>query len=232
MNKQLSLRKSAVFLLIILVSYLIISPVKWFVADIYYRTPFNVVKNWQIASQDSQEVDWGNSNRRFLKALEFDANNPESLMMAGLSYEGQYAFKETGFAKAEKGRKLALNFYRNSVHLRPAWPYGWIDLALVKYRLGELDEEFYKSILHASELGSWEPGVQKVIIEIGLHGWSKFDSKTQELVLKTIRKAVIHADKKHVKAMIMLLKKYGIFYYACLSNKDNLYLAKRCKRFM
>jgi len=82
----------------------------------------------------------------------------------------------------------------------------------------------------AIELGPWEPGVQRVFINIGLHGWPMFDVWMQGSILETINKAIIHSDKKHVNSIINTLKNYNMLDYACLSVKEDAYIQRVCKK--
>lgn len=215
--------------LIILLSVLILFIAKLAIADAYAHQSYRTLKAWQLSPFEMSTKEWDGIRNNIERAHELDPGNPELLMALGLAHEGRFAHYAVQLPEAEQDRKKALVYYRQSVKLRPSWPYGWIDLALVKYRLGELDREFYDALAISTELGPWEPGVQKVIIEIGLHGWNEINDDAHTLVLDTIKKAVVHSDKKHVSSIIKQLKQYNILYYACLSVGDDPYLQNVCK---
>lgn len=227
---HLSLPKQIIlFFVIILFSVLIVFITKLGIADFNADPSYRTLKAWQLSPFEMSNNEWDEIQKQLERARELDPDNPELLMATGLAHEGRFAHAAVSLPEAKEDREEALVYYRQSVKLRPTWPYGWIDLALVKYRLGELDQEFYHAIAVSQELGPWEPGVQKIIIEIGLHGWNEINDEMQTRVLDTIKQAVIHSDKKHVNRILGLLKEYRIFYYACLSVGEDVYLKRVCK---
>jgi len=208
---------------------LIVFITKLGIADIHAHQSYRTLKAWQLSPFDMSDNEWDEIQHNLERAREFDPENPELLMASGLAYEGRFAYDAVQYPQAREDREKALAYYRQSVKLRPSWPYGWIDLALVKYRLGELNQEFYDALAISAELGPWEPGVQRVIIDIGLHGWDHINDDAHTLVIDTIKKAVIHSNRQHVNSIISLLKKYNTLYYACLSADDDPYLTNICK---
>jgi hypothetical protein len=63
-----------------------------------------------------------------------------------LAIEGRFSNAPANDAEAEVFRKLALEHYRQSVKLRPVWPYAWNNLTVVKYRLGQINDEFFEAL--------------------------------------------------------------------------------------
>jgi hypothetical protein len=52
--------------------------------------------------------------------------------------------------------------------LRPGSGYTWANLAAVKYRLGETDGMFETALVNATNLGPYEPEVQREVVNYGL----------------------------------------------------------------
>jgi hypothetical protein len=52
-------------------------------------------------------------------------------------------------------------------------------VASVKYRLGQIDEEFFEALHKVVELGPWEPALQRLVIEIGMNEWNTFPLKRE-----------------------------------------------------
>ena len=82
--------------------------------------------------------------------------------------------------------------------LRPRWPYTWSALALLKYKMSELDQKFRLALNNATELGSWEPYVQKIIAEIGLNSWSELEHSQRIIIVENIRRGSGHAASNDV----------------------------------
>ena len=127
-------------------------------------------------------------------------------------------------------RREAYTHYKKAISLRPTWPYAWVNLALVKYRLGETDDEFYYALHKADELGPWEPGVQRVIVDIGLHYWNSLSSDERKFVLNIIEKSLKHTARKHSIDVLDLTKRYGKLELMCLIHEDIDYVYEYCMK--
>jgi polysaccharide biosynthesis protein VpsP len=230
MNRLSIQHRVMLLILIVLLSVLILFIGKLGLADIYAHKSYSTLKKWQLAPFTMSDREWNAIQTSLEKAHHYDPENPEIMMAAGLAHEGRFAFSAVELPEARPARLIALAYYRESVKLRPTWPYGWVDLALVKYRLGEIDDEFYNALNTSAELGPWEPGVQKVIIDIGLHGWSLMNEDAHTLVLNTIKNAAVHSNKGHVNSIIEQLKRYNILYYACHTVGDDPYISGVCSQ--
>tara|TARA_B100000929_G_scaffold164216_1_gene130081 strand:- start:1147 stop:1896 length:750 start_codon:yes stop_codon:yes gene_type:complete len=58
--------------------------------------------------------------------------------------------------------------YKESLKLRPNWSGGWIGLASVKWKLGELDSQFYQYLDNAVNVGPQDAIVHRFIAEFGI----------------------------------------------------------------
>ena len=199
-------------------------------ADVYSRPVINEIRDWQEGKRTLALKDWGRLQADLGKALALDPNNPDTNHFMAIALEGQYAELPPEAVKAGSARRAALDFYRKAVRLRPVWPYTWIDLALVKYRLGELDEEFYTAWHRGVELGPWEPGVQRVAAEIGLHGWIDLTKDDRAFTLEVIKKGVSHSDAVHALAMLEQTRSYRFLELICLIMDSDAFVQEYCRR--
>ncbi len=202
----------------------------WGLADVYARPVINEIRKWQKGEKQFVEKDWTRVRTDLEKALALDPNNPDTNHFMAIALEGQYADLPPKTVDAEPARRAALDYYRKAVRLRPVWPYTWIDLALVKYRLGELDKEFYDAWHRSVELGPFEPGVQQVAAGIGLHGWNGFTKEDRIFTLDVIKQGVRHANKGHARSMLEQTKAYGYLELICLIVEDDEFVQKYCQR--
>ena len=62
----------------------------------------------------------------------------------------------------------AMLSYKKSLKLRPNWSGGWIGLASVKWKLGELDSQFYQYLDTAVSVGPQDAIVHRFIAEFGI----------------------------------------------------------------
>ena len=86
--------------------------------------------------------------------------------------------------------------FRRAAALRPGSPYAWSNLALVKYRLGEMDFEFYGALDRAARFGPWEPAVQLALADIGLASWRWLALPGKLTVLGAIERGMLRQGKE------------------------------------
>ena len=146
-----------------------------------------------------------------------------------MALEGRFADTAPKNKEAMPSRREAYTHYKKAISLRPTWPYAWANLAMVKYRLGETDDEFYHAMHKADELGPWEPGVQSVIVDIGLHYWNSLSRSERTFILNMIDKSLHHSSRKHSMDVLDLTKRYGALELTCLIHEDIDYVNHYCK---
>lgn len=199
-------------------------------ADVYARPVINEIRDWQEGKRTLALKDWDRLQTGLEKALALDPDNPDTNHFMALALEGGYADYPPQAVAAEIPRRTALDYYRKAIRLRPVWPYTWIDLALVKYRLGERDAEFYAAWHRGVELGPWEPGVQRVAALIGLHSWSDLTKGDRTFTLEIIKKGVSHSDTGHALAMLEQTRSYGFLGLLCLIMDNDVFVQEYCRR--
>ncbi|MFQ5661084.1 MAG: tetratricopeptide repeat protein [Gammaproteobacteria bacterium] len=200
----------------------------WGLADVYARPAMNLLGKWKKGQVELKDEDWNRLRGKLSKALKLDPGNPDIHQWLGLAIEGPYARFGPGLIEAVSVRQRAADHYRESIRLRPVWPYAWVDLALAKYRLGEIDAEFYRALHTSIELGPWEPGVQKVVADIGMHLWDNLPKEERLFILDTIKHALLHSNRSHVNQMLKLVKQRGFLQFICLIVKNNNVVENYC----
>lgn len=100
-----------------------------------------------------------------------------------------------GDKTATESREHALQAYRQSVILKPQWPYTWVSLAYIKLRLNQLDEEFNDALQSAFRLGPWRIKSNKHIANMGLTSWSNLEGKTKIIVMSAIKRTVSYGPR-------------------------------------
>ena len=196
----------------------------WGIASVLvYKVEEKLTKSYGQKSNDWETIRFSLS-----EALTLDPDNPDYLHKSGLAYENEFIYYPLGDASAENYRRKAYHYYTQSLNMRPVWPHHWIDLALVKYRLNELDDEFYQALEQAIALGPWEPWVQRTAADIGMHHWNKLPAHIQSLVKKTVRNGVRHRDS--ARLMLELVKRYDMFELVCDIELSDELTKKYCAR--
>ena len=91
----------------------------------------------------------------------------------------------------ERYGNLAIDYYERAARLRPAWPWGWSNLALVRYELyQDTSDAYYEALIHATHFGPWEAQVQRLVVDLGRDTWGSLSPDARQAVLGTIDRAL------------------------------------------
>ncbi len=220
--------------LLVIPCFLLIVVIKisasWGLADVENQKARVFIKQWENDVDSFSSEDWNKAYSTAISALEKDPYNPELLSLMGNVYEwnsfqGHNQSHNNKFQNIQN-RKLALDYYRKAVELRPQWPYTWSGIVLLKYKMSEFDQEFQLALNSATELGPWEPNVQKIIAEVGLISWNKLEHSQRITIVENIRRGVTMQPR----LMLDILKKYGQLRLVCFENNKPVFVEQYCEK--
>ena len=187
----------------------------WAVADIKVERARSLLK---ILDQQGQLIElpgWDEAQDGLETAQLLHPGRPDTLDALASMASWKNSSAPAGDLEAQTARKKELSYFRSSVRARPVYSYAWANLALVKYRLGEIDGEFAAALRKASELGPWSTSVQLVVTKVGLVSWPLLDMATREAVLAAVRRGL---RQQRVK-LLETVKTMGRYDMLCLLHK-------------
>jgi len=158
-------------LLLPLFSYLLLTAVQSGRAYIdQYR--LNAMLDRWIEQSSPVPVDaWTEAESLALTAAKRHGDDVDILNAAGRLY----AYRSTRMAVTKEDRHLyarkAVQSYKAVTRLRPAWPYGWLNLALIKAHEGEMGAIFKHALMQLVKRGPWERNTLPVIVNLSLLAW-------------------------------------------------------------
>ena len=98
--------------------------------------------------------------------------------------------------------EFALLHFQQAAILRPSSAYSWASVAMMKYRLGRIDEDLFKSLALAMRLGPWEPQVQTIASDLGFALWDRLDTGQREQVRENWRRTSVRQADRLLKLAI------------------------------
>jgi hypothetical protein len=125
------------------------------------------------------------------RANALEPDNPLFLEQLGVAYEARAYGLDAREPAIRALLEEALKRYRAAAMLRPSSPYVWASIALVKFKLGDTDDEFYGALARAARLGPWEPDVQAILAEIGFTGWSRLAEAGKRITAAAIERGTV-----------------------------------------
>lgn len=148
-------------------------------ADWLFSRSMHSMAGWAAQSARPDFESWLEVRRDLTRAVQFEPDDPRVLESLGVLHAGRDApvgNDRSGF------QEQARDYLRRAAAARPTSPYTWASLAMVKYRLGETDEEFRNALRQAAAYGPWEWEVQGVIADIGLAVFPELNASDRHLV--------------------------------------------------
>ncbi len=194
-------------------------------ADVNVQSTRRSLVLWGSDVNTLNNTEWTIAYDSVSKAVSQDPLNPELLtLMANVQEWKIYLDKDD--EENNHYLSLALKNYRKAAELRPAWPYAWSQISLVKYRMGEIDQELQQAIENATNTGPWEPGVQQITAEVGLGVWQELDFAMKKIIVRNIDRGITMQPI----LMLNILKKYGQLKMVCYQKKKDSVIRKFCEK--
>jgi len=161
-------------------------------ADIAINNVKREFESWNELGIVSSLSNWASTRSELERAKSLNPNEPEYYRLEGLLYEWRFFVEGLPYSSTEMiaMRQRAIDAYRESAALRPAWPDGWAHLARQKALLGQVDAEFDLAIARATTLGAWEPRIQLLVAETGGWAWPNLSEATRTAVIENIQRGL------------------------------------------
>ena len=160
-------------------------------ADLLAGEAMRAISSWRAASRHPDAGPaWERAQRQIDRALRLVPYHPELLNERARVDEWRSRQQSVSVDAAHDLVRSALLRYRDSLRLRPGWAYTWGNVALVKYRLDEIDAEFSNSLRRTAAYGAWEPAVQRAALSAGLAAWPRLDEPDRLVVERTLARGL------------------------------------------
>ncbi|HQV41151.1 MAG TPA: hypothetical protein PLN04_03955 [Moraxellaceae bacterium] len=133
-----------------------------------------------------QDEDWQQAYALANLAVRLSPMNADYREGLARIHEARFIMAPIGDPEARPEREKAIASYRDSIRLRPTWPYAHAALAYALVRAGGHDAEMESALAEAARLGPWEPKVMEAIVDIGLDGWYRISPASRVIVSNTL----------------------------------------------
>jgi hypothetical protein len=133
-------------------------------ASLDYYLVRNAIDAWQVNARIQTQEEFNQARSAIQTANILHRSNPLYIDLSGQIKEWGAV---SGFDERD-GLLLAKANYLQATKIRPLWPVTWANLAMVKWRLQEFDEEMLGYLRKANELGSQTIEVHILFSRIGI----------------------------------------------------------------
>ncbi len=178
--------KRRLIALLLLVALVFLS-VKSVLSGLIYLNQYYVnftLDHWYESKELPTLNEWKELELFALSSMDGNEHNATMLNAVGRVYDFRSVRMEKKWDEIKLYGEKSVAYYRQVTQQRPAWPYGWMNIALSKARLGELDAEFKRSLLQLLKTGPWEEATLPSIIQLSLLSWRHLDTHSRQLILE------------------------------------------------
>ncbi len=160
-------------------------------ADLYSRPAKNFLQDKRDAGETLSESEWHAVHVNLRQALDLVPNDPVTLTELGRLHRIQLESETLDRSGIERHGNLAVDYYEQAAMFRPAWPWVWSSLALIRFELyQETSDDYHQALIRATRFGAWEGAVQRLVTELGLDTWASLTAAAKKAVLGTIDRAL------------------------------------------
>ena len=159
-----------------------------------------------------------------IDALALTPDDPTLIEHLGLAHELRATGSPPGSESWRLNLAQALEYFRKSAALRPTSPYTWANILMAKYRLGQVDDEFFAAMRHALDFGPWEPAVQLIVADTGLGAWNRLDSGLHDRDNENLRRAAV----RQADALARIATDHRRIDLVCAAAFDNMKNRVKC----
>ena len=141
------------------------------------------LREWRQAKIAPSLDEWRVQQQHMQAALQVMPHNAAFITTLGLLDEFRAFRLEKRPREAFSHALRAIALYKQAAALNPAWMYGWLNLARLKWRLGRIDDEFFDAYMHVVRLGPWEKDSMTLLLAMALTTHELFPRRRQEQML-------------------------------------------------
>lgn len=171
-----------------------------FIAGIAAHQVQRFLDDWERLGEVPTGTAWDVAETAARRAVAFyPGANGDYLERLGKVYEWRHESLNFGDPRAQASRQRALDAYRQAVAVRPAWPDTWVQIAFVKLRLLEFDEEFDRALQQGFENGPWRMHINRGLATVGLIAWPQLDEAQRTQILTSAQRTVAFSDAQAVR---------------------------------
>ncbi len=162
-------------------------------ADLYRGEGAGFVDEWSMNEEQATPPPWAweQAHRYLWLANRLAPLDPDIRNDLGRLFELRVTQEQADAPLGKADLERALSYYRQSIALRPAWPYVWTNIMMLKPKQNRLDAEFSLAMQRTAQLGPGEEILQVAIAGGGLSLWERLPADLQSLVEHTVARGLL-----------------------------------------
>ncbi len=171
-NKTLGFAVWAAYLLLLLLLLTLASlAARWGWAEILVAEPRNVMDHWKTGQAMPSDEELKRLGNLLKRAQSLNSQNADIAFDQGRFAEWRAQQHPLWSKEAQSRRKIAIEYFREAISLRPSWGLAWVNLANSLVLNQQLYSGGIEALEKAAVLAPLEENVQQRVIWLGLSQW-------------------------------------------------------------
>lgn len=212
-----------------LCALLFIAGISLSISALYSLQASRFLSDWSTRAQEPQQQAWEIAYGAIEQAITwYPVENPNLYISRARIQDWRHFTSPIADPVANESRRLALKDFRHASQLQPTWPHTWVDIALIKIRLGVVDQETIDALQNALNTGPWRPDVLKGIANAGVLAWDMLPVRGKEIVIRSIDRGLA-SNPNTAKAIWSTISDFGQIRAICAyAHNDGTALKAKC----
>jgi len=212
------LKKAVLIFCSILLIFLGYQAFKMLSANLNFYQAFQVEKIWKKNKSVSSAAQFEQALNNIEQSNMSHPNNPRYLVSQGLIYEWGGISKEFDEKKQKELLLQAKNHYLQAVALRPTWPVTWSALAVLKWRLEEIDQEMIDFLEQADKFGQNTEVVHRAWLDVGFYIYKSKSIYSPQIITglrKHLKLSMADTRRKIRRSTLAIVKRHNAELLLC-----------------
>ncbi|MGL1958252.1 MAG: VpsP family polysaccharide biosynthesis protein [Colwellia sp.] len=205
-------------IILLLLCFLVVTSINYGRANIAFYSAKSTIDYWQNGSGITNINEYQQSIFQIQQAKILHSNNSHYLITSGLINE--WAATSELFDENQRTGYLTLaeEDYIAAVENRPTWPVTWATLAILKWRLDEIDEEMVNYLNNAYKYGPNRLEVNQAWVDLGFyiyHAKSPFSPKVINGLRLHFKQMAMGKGHGFRQSLMKIVARHGVEKLAC-----------------
>lgn len=167
----------------------------------------NTLKRFDRNAQAGNAAEFRLAFEAIDRAMALHSNNPYQLTLKARLLEWRGLSEWQSPMAPDADYRAAIKLHKKAAMLRPLWPDSWAEMANLKLRLNEVDDELDRFLAHADRLGPYMQRVHIAVVQAGMEKLRRNPFAKVPLLQKHILRGLSNTSSR--EAIIKLVNAYN-----------------------
>ncbi len=202
-NKRLGFAVWAACLLLLLLLLTLASlAARWGWAEVLVAEPRNVMDHWKTGQAMPSDEELKRLGNLLKRAQSLNSQNADIAFDQGRFAEWRAQQHPLWSKEAQSRRKIAIEYFREAISLRPSWGLAWVNLANSLVLNQQLYSGGIEALEKAAVLAPLEGNVQQRAVWLGLSQWRHVDDDLRMRLRGILERALKIRPYVVIKAIV------------------------------